>query len=112
MKLGKDFIFRDDLKTDTVPIQLINSIFEDTVLRYTKVSIKERDKQEAIIQFEYELLELPEEMSEKKLRRNPQFKEHLGLVLNSLILDIVDNTPEAKGHNDHRKDDSQKSIEE
>jgi len=109
MKLGKDFIFRDDLKKDTVPIQLIDCIFEDTVLRYTNVAIVETENNEAIVRFDYELIEIPEGYSEKKLRRNKQFQEHLGLILNSLMLDVVEQME--KTH-DNRKNSPTKSSEE
>jgi molybdopterin/thiamine biosynthesis adenylyltransferase len=106
MKLGKDFIFRDDLKKDTVPIQILNCIFEDIVIRYTNVSIIEKETNEAVVRFDYEIIECPEEFVEKKLRSNKQFQEHLGLILNTLILDIV----EQSGRNDdNRKNNSEKS---
>lgn len=106
MKLGRDFIFRDDLKKDTVPIQLLDCIFEDIVLRYTSVSIKEKENNEAVIRFDYELIEIPEEFSEKKLRHNKKFQEHLGLVLNALILDVVEQTEKS---NEHRENNPSKS---
>jgi hypothetical protein len=106
MKLGRDFIFRDDLKKDTVPIQLLDCIFEDIVLRYTNVSIVEKESNEAVVRFDYELIEVPEEFSEKKLRHNKQFQEHLGLVLNTLILDVVEQTERS---NEHRENNPPKS---
>jgi len=107
MKSGTDFFFRDDIKKDTVPIQLMNCIFEDIVLRYTHVRIHEKEGEEAVIKFEYELIEIPDKFSEKKLRANRKFQEHIGLILNSMILDIVEQAEQKNVNN--RKNNPPKS---
>jgi hypothetical protein len=109
MKIGKDFFFRDDIKKDTVPIQLMNCIFEGVVLRYTKIQIHEEKGNKATIKFDYELIDVPKKLNKAKLKKSKEFKEHIGLILNSMILDVIDQT-ETK--NNDRKDDSEELIEE
>ena len=42
MVIGEDYKFRDDLKYDTVPIELLTGPYTGIVLRYTHVAIKEQ----------------------------------------------------------------------
>lgn len=90
MIIGEDFKFRDDLKKDTVPIEMLTEAYKGVILRYTKVGIKEKeDDDTAVLQFDYELLEMGDH-TETKLRKDPNFQEHAGLVLNALILESLD----------------------
>lgn len=89
MILEQDFKFRDDIKADTVPIELLTDPYKGVVLRYTNVGVKELENNTAVLQFGYELYEMGDH-TETKLRRDKRFQEHAGLVLNALILESAD----------------------
>lgn len=104
-----DFRFRDDIeveKTDTIPIEILTGPYKNVIMRYLKVGIKETDEDTAILQFQYALLEMGDH-TETQLRKDPRFEEHLGILLNHLILE----TAEAEVNAD-RKDDPQELDEE
>lgn len=106
MIINEDFKFRDDLvkeKTDTVPIELLTDPYKGVILQYTKVSIKEQKDNTAILKFDYELKKMGEH-TETSLRKDKKFNNHIGLVLNSLILEVVDN--------EHREDNTSELVEE
>ena len=95
MELGVDFRFKEDYKekkldkTDTVPIELLTGPFKGVTYRYLKVAIHELENNTAKLQFEYDILNAGP-YTEVKLRSLPKFTNVLGLILNTLILEIVD----------------------
>lgn len=89
MIINIDYKFRDDIKADTVPIQLLTGPYNGVVYRYTQVSIKEKENDSAVMQFDFYLHETGEH-TENSLRADPKFTAHIGLILNQLILDTVD----------------------
>lgn len=106
MILGTDFRFRDEYKNDTTAIELLTQSYKGVIYRYTKVAIKEPEDGTAVLQFEYEIIN-PSSFEESKLRNDKYFQEHLGLILNTLILDV------AEIENDEaRTNNSEKSTEE
>lgn len=90
---GKDFKFRDDKyspeKGETVPIEILTKPYDGIIYRYEKVAIKEQEDGQALLQFSYELIETGNHV-ETTLRKDPKFQEHLGILLNSLILEAID----------------------
>lgn len=89
MVLGEDYTYCDDMKQDTIPIKLLSGPYKDVIYRYTKLEIREKETEDiAVMKFEYELHEMGEH-TEVKLRRDPKFNEHIGLVLNTLILESL-----------------------
>lgn len=107
MILNEDYKFRDDIKADTVPVEMLVGPYKGTVVRYTKVAIIENEQETATLKFEYDLLNIPEGTSEVSLRNDVKFNEHAGLVLNSLILEYVDADQTERG-----EDHSEEPIEE
>jgi hypothetical protein len=106
MIIGEDFSFRDDIKSDTVPVELLLEPYKGVVLKYTKVEIKEDKKNdEAVLKFQYELLRMGDS-TETKLRSDKQFEKTVGLVLNTLILEAT------SGKETDVQDNSEKLIEE
>lgn len=90
MKLGEDYSFIDDLKTDTIAIKLLTGNYKDIVYRYKTLSVREeKDKSSATMTFDYDIID-PGSFTENTLRKNKLFEVHLGLVLNALILDAAD----------------------
>lgn len=109
--LSKDFRFRDDIKADTVPIEILEGPFAGVVLRFTSVQIREQEDGTARMLFDYELHEMKHH-SETSLRKNVKFTETAGLILNQLILEKVDTDNNPGSLNEHREDDSEGIVEE
>jgi hypothetical protein len=98
MILGIDFMFMDSMKEETTPIKLLSGPYKDIVYRYETLSLKENADDTATLAFNYILYEVGEH-TETQLRKDKRFEQHIGLVLNSLILDAIDigkNTTEEK----------------
>jgi hypothetical protein len=89
MILGEDFMFMDSMKEDTTPIKLLTGPYKDVVYRYATLSVKENTDETATVSFQYELYEMGEH-TETALRKDNRFEKHIGLILNSLVLDAVE----------------------
>jgi len=100
---GKDFKFRDDIKTDTVSIELLIAPYNGIVYRYISVGIKELEDGSAKLRFQYEIIEIGK-FKEKKLRKDEYFQKTLGLILNEFILETLED--------DIKNDDRTEYIEE
>lgn len=98
MVLGEDFIFRDDIKENTVPIELLTGPFKGTVFRFNNMKVIEEEN-EAIMQFDFILHETNKKYPEEKLRNNDKFNKHIGIILNTLILESLDKEPDANRKN-------------
>jgi hypothetical protein len=91
MIIGEDYKFRDDLKYDTVPIELTSGPYAGIVLRYTQVSIKEQAGDSATVRFDYDLIKA-DGFNKGKLKTDDIFQKHIGLILNAMILETVEST--------------------
>lgn len=89
MILGIDWKFRDDMKHDTVPIELLTEEYKGVILRYTQVAIQEQTDGTAKLNFDYELFDAGAHTM-SGLRNNKLFNEHIGLILNAMILDVIE----------------------
>ena len=91
MLIGKDYLLRDDLYEEdkTLPIQLLTGPYKDVILRYTTVAIKEMEDDQAKMIFDYDLLEMGDH-TETSLRKDVKFTHHIGLVLNTMILETLE----------------------
>lgn len=105
MILGEDYKFRDDMKYDTVPIELLTGPYKGVILRYTQVGVKELEDGTAKLKFQYELYEMGD-FTETALRKDYKFEQHAGLILNALILESAE-APDAT-----REDDTTELTEE
>lgn len=107
MIIGKDYRLRDDLYEEdkTLPIELLTGPYQGVILRYTTVAIKETEGDQARMIFDYELLEMGNH-TETSLRKDVRFTEHAGLVLNTMILETLEE------QNAARENDSTEFIEE
>lgn len=95
MILGEDYMFMDSMKTDTTTIKLLTGPYKDVVYRYTNMSVKENDNDTASLIFDYELYEMGEH-TETSLRQDTRFIGHIGLILNSLILEAVEHSEKTR----------------
>jgi hypothetical protein len=89
MILGTDFRFSNVYNTDTSAIELLTEAYKGVIFRFTNVGVRENDDGTATLRFSYEILS-PGKFKEEKLRDDQYFEQHLGLILNTLILDIVE----------------------
>jgi len=93
MEVNKDYKFRDDLvksKEDTVPIEILIDPYKGVVYRYTAVGAKVlKEDVQAVLQFKYDILD-PGIFSETTLRKDKYFERHIGLILNTLILEVAE----------------------
>ena len=107
MIIGKDYLLRDDLYEEdkTLPIQLLTGPYKDVILRYTTVSIKEMENDQAKMLFDYDLLEMGDH-TETSLRKDVKFIQHIGLVLNTMILETLEEKDAI------RENDSTEFVEE
>lgn len=87
MILGVDYRFSNVYNTDTSAIELLTEAYKGIIFRFTNVGIRENVDDTATLRFSYEILS-PGKFKEDKLREDKYFEQHLGLILNSLILDI------------------------
>ena len=100
MKLFEDFKFRDDLadKHDTIPIEILFGPWSGTLIRFTKVALKETQSDSPKMAFDFEIVE-----GNKNFKSSPPFVEYCGLILNSLLLELSDGNTE---------NNPEKSVEE
>lgn len=94
MILNEDYKFRDDLVNDekeTVAIEITGETpYSGIVYRYTQVMLKEVvEGVEAKLIFGYDLLET-KDFTEVSLRNDEKFQQHLGLILNAMILETLE----------------------
>lgn len=99
MILNIDFRFSNVYNTDTSAIEILTEAYKGIIFRFTNVGIKEAvDESSATLRFTYEILS-PGKFKEELLRKDEYFERHLGLILNSLIIDIAE-IDSAAGEND------------
>lgn len=89
MIIGTDFKFRDEFETDTSAIELLTEAYKGVIFRFTNVGVKEEEDGTAVLRFAYEILESGK-WKEDKLRGDQFFEQHLGLILNTLLIDIAE----------------------
>jgi hypothetical protein len=102
MEVGIDYKFRDDLfnlkeEGTTVPIEIMVDPFAGIVYRYTTVTFKMDEDNIPRMQYDYEIIKT-NDLSMVTLRKNQKFNEILGLILNSLLLDLGDSEEEQNKH--------------
>lgn len=105
MILGIDFRFSNVYNTDTSAIELLTEAYKGVIFRFTNVGVRENDNSTATLRFAYEILS-PGKFKEELLRQDKYFEQHLGLILNTLIIDIAELDGAA------RENDSKEFIEE
>ena len=106
----QDFRFRDDMsqgvEKNTVPIEILTDPYKSVIFRFTTVGIKEMENGTAVLRFQYDLLDVGE-FTETTLRNDKRFEQHLGLLLNHLILESAEHE-----QNESRKDNPTESSDE
>lgn len=109
-----DFKFRDDMVSekskDTVPIEILTGPFKNVIYRYTKVGVREQNDGTATLRFEYDLLNMGDNFTETKLRNDKKFEQHLGILLNHLILESLEKSENESGENDTTESSEQPRL--
>jgi len=103
MILGQDYLLRDDIydpkKDETLPVELMVPNYEGVVYRYGKVNIVEEEEDDsARIQYLFDVIESGSHKTED-LEKDKVFMEITGLVLNSLILEVLNSDANGKNNN-------------
>ena len=105
-----DFRFRDDMivkdSKDTVPIEILTGPYKNVIFKFTTVGVKELENGTAVLKFQYDLSEMGDH-TETKLRSDKRFEDHLGILLNHLILESAEFE-----HNESRKNNPTESSDE
>lgn len=111
----RDFRFRDDLAKiesgDTVPIEILTGPYKNVIFRYVRVSVKEKEEGEAVLQYQYELLEMGNH-TETQLRKDERFSRHLGVLLNHLILESLETNNNENRENNLKEPDEEPAFYE
>lgn len=98
-----DFKFRDDLYKpeagDTIPIEILTGPFKGVIFRYIRIGVSEKENGEAVLRFQYELLQMGN-YTETQIRSDQRFTNHIGILLNHLIIELSENTQNDIGEND------------
>jgi len=89
MILGIDFRFSNVYNTDTSAIELLTEAYKGVIFRFKDVGVRENQDGTATLRFSYEILS-PGKFKEELLRKDEYFERHLGLILNTLIIDIAE----------------------
>jgi len=108
-----DFRFRDDLTKpesgDTVAIEILTGPYKNVIFRYVRVSVREKEENEAVLQYQYELIEMGNH-TETQLRKDTRFSQHLGILLNHLILESLETQQYANRENDSEKFNEERNL--
>lgn len=111
----KDFRFRDDLAKleagDTVPLEILTGPYKDVIFRYVRVSVREKEDGEAVLQYQYELLEMGNH-TETQLRKDERFSRHIGIMLNHLILESLEAKDNENRENNPKEPDEESAFYE
>ena len=94
MEIGTDYIFRDDLfdakdQQSTCPVELKLDPFAGVVYRYTTVTFKVGEDDVPRLLYDYDIIKT-NDLSMMTLRKNEKFNSVVGLVLNSMLVDLGD----------------------
>lgn len=110
-----DYKFRDDLynakKGETVPIEILTWPYNGVIYRYSQVGVSEQEDGTANLKYSYELLQCGEH-TETQLRKDEKFSRHLGILLNHLILESLENevNANAAGEDHIEEPDAERTV--
>lgn len=106
----EDFKFRDDLYKpeagDTIPVEILTGPYKNVIYRYVRLGVSEKENGEAVLRFQYELLEMGNH-TETELRSDQRFTNHIGILLNHLILETAESEQNELGENDSKESSNQ-----
>lgn len=85
---GVDYCFRDDIENaDGLSIiELLNGPYSGIMYCYGRTNIETVDSENGVLKFQFKVLGITDEEKEE-YRKNKDFIQYIGEVLNSIILD-------------------------
>ncbi len=85
---GVDYRFRDDMENDEglSTIELLNGPYSGIMYCYGRTNIETVDSENGVLKFQFKVLDATEAEREK-YRNDKDFIQHIGEILNSIILD-------------------------
>lgn len=85
---GVDYRFRDDVENDEglTIIELLNGQYSGILYCYGRTNIETVDSENGVLKFQFKVLDTTEEEKEK-YKKDKDFIQHIGEILNSIILD-------------------------
>lgn len=93
------FVTRDE-EDENWYVQLKEGPYQGVVYRYGKIQVKERDYDEAQLQFQYAIIDCPDHLERSELQQDETFMNYLGDVLTHIIEDSFTNNKFKLGDND------------
>lgn len=93
LKEGTDFVFLPNKEKDenaTTTIGLLSGVYAGVRYNYGVISFGETPNGEGVLNFSYNIVELPEDLTEEDLKVDA-FKTHLGDVLLTIITLGIEN---------------------
>lgn len=101
LEAGKDFEFVvEDKDINSVHIKILTGEYSDTVFKYGKVNIEEKDGN-AYLQFDFNVISSPV----KKVDKKREFRDYIGDVLVNILMDKLD--IEEGYYDENRTDDTE-----
>lgn len=91
-------------------VKINEGTFKDVVYKYGKIQVKEKDE-EAVLSFQFKVIDLPEHLDEEELNCSVDFMDILGDVLTHVIEDSLE-TGKFKLGNDDKPTDSESTVHE
>lgn len=103
LEMGSDFEFVvDDNDKNSVHIKILNGEYVDTLFKFGKVQVEEKDGN-AYLQFDFDVISSPI----KKVDKTKEFRDYIGNILYSIIMDKLDLEGEEGYYDENRTDDTQ-----
>lgn len=103
LEAGKDFEFIvENNDIDAVHIKILTGDYTDTIYKYGKVNIEEKDGN-AYLQYNFDVISSPV----KKVDKTKEFRNHIGDILLSIMMDKIDLDVEEGYYDENRTDDTQ-----
>lgn len=93
-----------DVDDDQWYVQLKEGDYSGVVYKYGKIQVKERDYDQAQLQFQYAIIECPDHLDRSELQTDEVFMNTLGDVLTHIIEDSFTSNKFKLGENDKPTD--------
>lgn len=106
------FVDKMDVVDDTWHIQIKDGDYSGVVYKYGSVKIHENDGKEAVLKFQFAIVEAPDHLHLDDLNHDTDFMNTLGDILHNILTDAFESGKYRLGKkkDDDSEDDSQSVI--
>jgi hypothetical protein len=104
------YTFVESATSDEWHIKIKEGAYKDIVYKYGKIQIKEVGE-EAKLNFQYKVVDLPEDFDEEDLNHDVEFMTQLGDILTHIIEDSLESGKFKLGNND-KPNNSESAVHE